>query len=448
MSPALEDDLREALRVATAPVTVPPGLADRARLAVRRRHARRSRAALLLAPVAVVVVVAAAVLVLPRVGGGPAPVPTADEELLNRPTGGDLAGDAAVEATVVEAFLRGVRPPTYRSPDLPTPLAGAGPIGDPHVLWIGTTPGGPAAVVVQRERGPAGSVVAVGFVGPGRTGPTLAAVGRGAPGYDDLAGAFLGTDRRTVLVVDRGEPLTWSYQHTYRPGGGIVLRDRRVVFTDGVAVLRVPAGVDPGQVAVTRPGAPGPDRVVALGNYEYPAGGGVAARLPWAADKQDPDAGLFPVGGGDERWPAAGSDDRYGQLLETFRAALEAVPSDRGLVGDAGDDLWYAYGSTPDGRRLVATDEAALGDASRAYAVLVRDGAPPVVVDGGPVTPRSAVPFVVRLPDAQGWLVASRGKALSWRTGTGAWTAAGRDAALLPAAATEVRGGSTAVPLG
>jgi len=46
---------------------------------------------------------------------------------------------------------------------------------------------------------------------------------------------------------------------------------------------------------------------------------------------------------------------------------------------------------------------------------------------------------MVALPAGQGWLVAAKGARLSWRTDSGPWTAAGTDAALLPATASEVR---------
>ncbi|MFC8618156.1 hypothetical protein ACFT9M_17305 [Micromonospora purpureochromogenes] len=45
----------------------------------------------------------------------------------------------------------------------------------------------------------------------------------------------------------------------------------------------------------------------------------------------------------------------------------------------------------------------------------------------------------LRLPDEQGILVAAEGATFSYRVGTGKWRDAGRDAALLPADATEVR---------
>lgn len=443
MSRSLDDDLRAALRTATAPITAPPDLAALARAAADRRRRRHTHVALVLAPVAVVGVLAAAVLVVPRIGTDRAALPAADQVLLDRPTGGDLAGDARVRAGLVAAFERGVRPAEYRSPSLATPPPGTRPAGDPRVVWAGSTPDGVAGVVVQREDGPGRPALAVGYVGPGVRGPELVAVSRSREGYDRYAGAYVGPDYRTVLVLDPGAPLTWSYQHDYRAPAGVVLRDRPVRFDGGVAVLTVPVGVNPAEVAVTRPGGPDLDRLLPLGNS--PGGGPFAyERLPWSGDKRDGPP-QFPVAGA-ARWPAPGGPDgRVPLLAQAFRTAVAAVPSDRWLTGSAGDELWYAYGATPDGRRLVATDAMADGDPTRAYAVLIGPGDRSTVVDGGPVDPDGRVPFRVRLPDGQGWLLAAKGRTLTWTDGGRARTA--RDAALLPAGATEVRADGTRVAL-
>lgn len=439
MSPTTED-LRAALRRATAPVTAAPDLATRVRAAADRRRRRRARSTMVLAPVAVVSVLAAAVLLVPRPGdGGPTSLPAGDQALLDTPTGGDRAGDAAFTARAVAVFLAGVRPSSDGPGQLPTAVPGSGPDGDPAVLWAGTTPAGPAAVVAQAERTPRGPVLAVGYLAPG---PVLVAVSR-ANGQDDLAGAFLGP--RTVAVVDRGAPLTWSYTHRYRAGGGVQLSDRPVAFRGAVAVLTVPPEVDPGQVEVTRPGPAAPDRVLSLGNR--PGGGSVPEdRLPWS-DKQDAAEGLFPVAGAD-RWPdpaADGAEDRYFQLLRTMRKAVETRPTDRPLYGSAGDDLWYAYGGTPDGRRLVATDMAADGDPTRAYVALIDAGGRSEVVDGGPVDRADRVPVRVRLPAGQGLLLAAKGRTFTWTADGQA--ASSPDAVLVPFGATDVRADGVPVDL-
>ena len=434
MSSALEDDLRAALHASTALITAAPDLGGRARAAVARRQRRRSRTALILAPVMVAAVVLAVVAVIPRLSGSGPEVVAADAELLQRPTSGDLAGKAAIVASMVRAYRIGVRPETYQSGDLPTAAAGAGPVGAPHVLWVGTTPTGPAAVVVQEERWPTGPVVAVGFLGTGAGGPTLDSVSRRAPGYDAFDASFVGSTRRTVLVLDRGERLTWSYSHTYVKPAGVRFADRPVAFQDGVAVLTVPAGTAPDQVAVTRPGPPGTSREVGVGDRPFEQADG--ARLDWLS--KDPAGNLFPVGS-PGAWPDPGLDGRYEQLLTSLRSALNAVPSDRRLTGSYGDDGWYAYGGTPDGRRLVATDTATLGDPTRIYIVLQKPGAVATVFDGGPVDRSLALPVNVPLPDGQGRLVARKGGRLSWGTDGLHWQDAGSDAALIPAVAGWVR---------
>lgn len=440
MSPDLQDDLRAALRTATAPVSAPPDLARRIRTAVDRRRRRRTRLTVVLAPVAVVAVVAAAVLVGPRTGGGDGPaLSAADRALLDRPTGGDLAGRADFLDRVVAVFLAGVRPDSGTGPTVPSAVPGTGAVGDPHVLWAGTTPSGAAAVVVQEERTPNGPLVAVGYLAPG---PMLAAVSR-PNGQDDLAGAFLGPG--TVVVVDHGSPLTWSYEHSYRAGGGIELTDRPVRFTGGVAVLTVPPGVDAGRLEVTRPGPvrPGAGRLLALG--ADPGAGPEGVRLPWG-DKQDPDGGLYPVAGAD-RWPEPEKEggSRYFQLLGTLQRAVSTLPTDISLSGGAGDDLWYAYGATPDGRRLVATDLAATGDPSRAYVALLDAAGRSAVVVGGPITRTDLVPVRVRLPAGQGWLLAAEGRTFTWTAGGRAESSP--DAALVPVGATDVRAAGTPVAL-
>ena len=437
MNPTLADELSTALREATDPVVVRPGLDIRVRAAVAGRRHRRNRTAVMLAPVAVVAVLAAAVAVAPAQRRDAVPLPPANQELLTRPTAGNLATDPAALARLVDVYVRGVRPPSDQSPAVPTVPPGVGPVGDPHVVWAATTAAGPAAVVVQKERGAAGPVVAIGFVGPGDSGRTqLLGVGRPAGSYSEVAGAFLGPDRREVLVLAQGGPLTWSYQHTYRPTGGLVLRDRPVTFTDGVALLQVPAGVDPAEVAVTRPGGPDADRVLLLANEPDTTEG---RPLPWLGGKTEGPA-IWPVGTG-SAWPSPTpgrfGDDLAAQLKRTVWPALEGLPSDRWLLGSFADDAWYAYGGTPDGRRLVGTDKAVEGEVGRAYVVLVGPGDRTVVVDGGPVDLTGPVGFRADLPDGQGRLLAAKGKTFTWAEPAG--TRSAENAALVPAGATDVR---------
>jgi hypothetical protein len=395
-----------------------------------------------LAPLAVVAVVAAGALIAPRLGGGPVTVSAADQALLDRPTGGDLAGDTAVLEQATSAFVAGVRPADSAAASLPTPPPGIRTSGDPRVLWVGTTPTGPAAIVAQVETGGDRSVLAVGYLGTSAGRLALAAVTRDAPGYEQFAGALVGADRRVLLVLDRGETVYWSYSHRFTAAGGIQLVDRPVRFSGGAAAIPLPASVDPAQVRLTVPGPPAPNRVLPLGNADEQQAP-VENRLRWAA--ADPDDALFPVGTGDRDWGQAGPGGRYDQLASVFRPAINALLSDLAPYGSAGDDLWYVYGGLPDGTRLVGTDlTTGTGDPSRAYLVLVPSGGQTTVLSA-PVEARAAVPVRMRLPGGQGLLVAAKGRTFTWTGGGTAHTA--QNAALVPAGVTDLRADGTPVPL-
>jgi hypothetical protein len=99
----------------------------------------------------------------------------------------------------------------------------------------------------------------------------------------------------------------------------------------------------------------------------------------------------------------------------------------------------YVKGATPDGRRLLLQTVQYDDDPARVIALLARDDAPFTVAASGFADWNAPLPVRLRLPDEQGILVAAEGAALSYRVGSGKWRDAGRDAALLPADATEVR---------
>jgi hypothetical protein len=78
-------------------------------------------------------------------------------------------------------------------------------------------------------------------------------------------------------------------------------------------------------------------------------------------------------------------------------------------------------------------------DPARAYLALLPGSGPAQVVDGGPVPPAGTVPRIrVQLPGGRGWAVAEYQARLRWRTGDGPWSVWCSDAALVPAAATEL----------
>lgn len=452
MSTSLEEELRTALRAHTADVTAPPGLAADVRRGAARRRLR-TRLTVAATPLAVIAAVAAGAVALPRLTyDAPDPESVAaalsgsERTLLSQATEGDLAGDESYLTAVTEAWQRSHR----RSPNADRGIFDH-MLGSPTVVWAGRTPAGPAAVVVQvadlrehdnlqlERQGPA---LLWGYVGPGPDGvPALAADAYPVPGAPDVEGALIGPARRVLLVADRGRPVEVSFARTYT-GDGYARRDWRPLrFAGGVAVVAVPDGTAAGQVRLRPRGG-----YAEVGNQtDVPADPGAASddRLQWL------DPGAFPVWpvGAD---PAAGWDGRLPdeQAVTTFfDGVLDGrVPITWPEVGLSGSSLWYAAGTTADGSRVVAGERQLDADPSRVYAVL-RSPAGRVEVVARETDTSAVLPVRLRLPRAQGWLVAAKGAELSWRTGSGEWAPVGRDAALLPAVATEARVDGEAVVL-
>lgn len=111
-----------------------------------------------------------------------------------------------------------------------------------------------------------------------------------------------------------------------------------------------------------------------------------------------------------------------------------------------GDPHVYWAGNTPAGQAAVVVQQAYLHP---------HEQLPPGAADtlrtlvglvGDVINRNVPLPVRYRLPDGQGWLVAAYGKALSYRT-DGDWHDVGRDAALLPDNATQVRVGDQVVDL-
>ncbi|HEY6748958.1 MAG TPA: hypothetical protein VI357_24975 [Mycobacteriales bacterium] len=450
MSPALEDDLRAALRAYTAEVDAPDLTATVRRGAARRR--RRRRLTLAAAPVLTVAVVAAAVLLVPRwtyspqdLAAATASLPAADRDLLTRPTGGDLADDSGYLAAVEKAWARSHRSSANSDRGIFDHL-----LGSPHVVWAGRTPAGPAAVVVQLsdlrkhenvELTREGVAVLWGFAGPGRDGaPRVVADGYPVPGAPDLEGAFIDPGRRVVLVIDKGnagEEVSWglSFSRTEK----VARRWTPVRWDDGAAVLTAPAGSRPAQARLRFRGGdaevgntsddPRADDL----NYGDP-------RQQWqVADNW----ALFPVGTDPARAWNGTLPDGYG-AQHAWEADLAGwYPTRWPDVQQTGTSLWYAAGTTADGRRLVAGELMLDNYPPRVYAALRGPGTRPAIVSG-PTYPGQAVPIRLELPDAQGRLVAAKGKTFAWTEDGVARTA--RDAALIPDGVTDATADGTPIP--
>jgi hypothetical protein len=451
MSPALEDDLRDALRAYTADVDAPDLTGAVRRGAARRR--RRNRIALVAAPVLTVAVVATAVVTAPRwtyeppdFAAATAGLPAADRDLLTRPTGGDLAGDTAFVAEAAKAWARSHRSSLNEDRGIFDRL-----LGSPHVVWAGTTPAGPAAVVAQlsdlrrhdnvqltRE----GVAVLWGFVGPGANGePRVVADGYPVPGAPDLEGAWIDPGRTTVLVIDKGntgEEVSWGM--TFSRTEKVSRRWSPVRWDDGAAVLTAPAGTRPAEARLRFRGGDAD-----VGNIsDDPRADGlnqVDLRQQWQLPD---DWALFPVGGDPARAWKGGLPDGYG-AQHAFEGDLTGwYPTNWPDVQQVGNSLWYAAGTTADGSRLIAGELLLDIYPPRVYAALRAPGTTAVRIVSGPTYRDQAVPIRLELPDGQGRLLAAKGKTFGWTEDGVARTA--RDAALVPAGATAVTADGAPVP--
>jgi hypothetical protein len=102
---------------------------------------------------------------------------------------------------------------------------------------------------------------------------------------------------------------------------------------------------------------------------------------------------------------------------------------------------WDVTAGLPDGRLVILKETQVEWDTPRLTVMVSSDhySTEVDIVDGGPVDSSEVLPVRFRIPDGGGWIVADKGKALSYRTAPdGEWQDAGRDAALLPDNTTEV----------
>jgi hypothetical protein len=449
MSPALEDDLRAALRAYTAEVDAPDLTGAVRRGAARRRLHRRLT--LVAAPILTVAVVAAAVALVPRLtysppdyGAGVAGLSAADRDLLTRPTGGDLAGDTAYLAAVEKAWARSHGSSGNADRGIFDHM-----LGSPHVVWAGPTAAGRAAVVVQladlrhhdnvqlEKEGPA---LLWGFAGPGRDGaPKIVADGYPVPGAPDTEAAWIDPGRTVVVALDRGntaEEVSWGL--TFTRDQKVARRWLPVRWDDGAAVLPAPAGTRPEQARLRFRG--GDADVGNASDNPYPDGSQADLRQQWQAGDN---WGLFPVGTDPAKAWAGTLPDGYG-AQHVFEGDLAGwYPTNWPDVQLTGTSLWYAAGTTPDGRRLVAGELMLDTYPPRVYAALRGPGRAVRIVSG-PTYQDQAVPIRLELPDGQGRLVAAKGKTFAWTEDGVARTA--RDAALIPAGVTDATADGTPIP--
>lgn len=442
-------ELTQAWRTATEDLHVPPDFADRVVRGGRRRLARRRRAAAgVLAGTTLVTLLVAAL----GLTGPFADRQTAADPRLTRPTGGNLAGDSALIDNAVRAWHDGIKHSWNSDRGIFDD-----PVSEPHVFWAGTTPAGPAAVVIQAfYLHPHGNLSSEDW----NETQTLV----GLTGIDPATGQFLllgdqyqsdgpvpgyfsfGPGDRTVLVVERETPVYIASGRAHSPEGRITREWQRLTFTDGVAVVQVPPEADLADVRLVEASVPpGPtDRVwdhrplLLEGASFYlkivddlRSGRAIGMRSP-ATDRRLPWQGGRCRGFGEPgpviNAPALAFHDG---LLEW--GTLDARTT---LLG-----FWCVAVRLDDGSTILVSEVQEDERPSRLFALTTAaDDTPTGVQVGNSIDPSAPLPVAIRLTGGHGWVVAAYGSALAYRTtAAGDWVEAGTDAALLPDAATEVR---------
>ncbi|WP_327040579.1 hypothetical protein OG400_23555 [Micromonospora ureilytica] len=403
-----DSDVRGILHRATDDLVSPPGLLAEVRRGGRRRVVRR-RAVLAAVCAAVVAVPVAGVLDLPGNAGDP----QIASPLLDEPTRGDLAAD--------EGYLRQVRTAWQRG----TEQADDRPRGEPNVVWAGRTPAGPAAYVAQRSA----HGMTMGFVKPTADGPRVGTLTQvtdtGTDGVEQAV--LLGPQRDVLLVLDPGQPVEFSPQLRYAPDGKIERTFEPVAFRDGAAVLSVPPQRTKLTIALSR--TPVEQR------NAMPIEGTSEVLFPGNKDRPAPPLIRHTLPGAEQVW---GMDPAAKEVIAPTEALAGYLDTAGAHTHDGSPRLWV-YGAIPDGRRLLLETVQYDDEPSRVIALVAGKYLPFEAVASTTADWSAPLPVRLRLPDNQGVLVAAEGSALSYRVGDGQWQDAGRNAALLPATATDVR---------
>ena len=416
MTTDLDDaaDVRAVLRAATGQLAPPPGLLAGVRRGGQRRRRRRRIAAVsgLAAALAVVLV---APFLWNRPSGPPRPAAT-------RP-----ASDALYAQSVIQAWNASHAASANATRGIFDDLR-----GEPKVVWAGDTPAGRAAIVTQQAFLHPHSDLSsddanqirdlIGFVADVDGHPTVVDDDYAARGVPPMRGFFAGADRSVLIVLGSGTPMAWSVR-TYQPDGRITREWHPLTFTAGAAVAQVPADADQRSLVVTREPDHAVNGMVLLGNASAREVRDTDRRLQWNA--------VYRLTGPDTPLPVE-SLDVHCPAMRTG----EAVASDA-YEWSGGGAQWCAFGTTPDGRAVTVGDLQLDSDPSYVYFTL-GSGSTMRRGNAGPVDPTKRLPVLVKLPDGQGWVVASKGAVLSYRVGTGPWQGARRNAALLPPNATRV----------
>ncbi|MDQ1684606.1 MAG: hypothetical protein QOC82_1343 [Frankiaceae bacterium] len=429
----LEHELTAAMRTATADIVAPVDLLDRVR--PRRRRVGAPGRSFLLAAGAATVAAVTIVVGLNVVGAG-APdhasrLTTAEAYADWGPTRGDLADDASLRASLVDEWEHSIG----RNGDVAAfdPVTGDRPL---QVLWMGTTPDGPAAYAVQHTAAPGQSWVYGVFLPDAQGQPrlyyrmTLDPDPTGSPwqpGPDVFSFASSRTPHAVVVVpTDPNAAVEVSTGHATDADGRVVPRWHDVVPVDGAAVVPLsdPASVFDTVVQISRD-----DRVVADSGVQLIA--------------TDYHKSLPANGFG--LWCNAcivtHSNRELGTAVTPWTVWTERhAPSWYPTM----QSQWTVGDDFGNGRELIAVQLWLPGEPAHTVVGVLNATGKLDEVLSDEVTDATARPlFAVRLPDARGWFVGSGPGAVftGWRVPGGQWTEmVNARAALIPdAPAIELR---------
>ncbi|GAB2575546.1 hypothetical protein Aab01nite_14240 [Paractinoplanes abujensis] len=385
-----DTDVRDVLARATDHLSPAPDLLDRVRTRGRRRVVRRRT------------VLGGALAVVAAAGAAPALSGNRTEP--RRVTRGDLAGDAALLERMRAAWQAAMPHAT----------------GEITVRWAGTTAAGPVGLLSQPSEGSGldlqGFVETVDGQLRGLGGTRLVARGTVAP-----VALATGVRRDQLIIVTGDQAVHLSENYTIDAAGRVT---RRFVTLHGDLVFQrrvrsqryaLRVGDEPVPVAPSS-ATTAPSPVV-----PYPQ---KVERVMPGAPATAPDRAVWDV------------SEREG-YLDPYGVGVWTGPTE-----------WYLRGMILDGRQLVV-QTLALNGRARAFCL----AAPPADIpearylgdsaagltarldDGG----GKVVPVLyLRLPSGIGWVVAAPDCQLRYRVRDGSALPVAGDAALIPAAATEL----------
>jgi hypothetical protein len=433
------EELRAALRGATAELETPPTFAGEVMRGGARRIRRRR---LIIASVAAATALAVGGTVVAGWQTLSEPTQVATDPRLNGPTRGNLATDAEFLDDAIRAWEKELPDESNAGSDIAGRV-----IGRPHVYWAGDFTGDKVAMVMQATgptgNGPQGMLR--GLVGT-RADTQMFGIVALAPPHredsDDFAFRF-GPGGRYVLAMelDKAQFLSTGvvYDNTGRPS-----RDDTWQLMANLS--GVMGGLLPDSVALREPVIVAGDPATAQPEDQVPIVSG--AGLPDGPAQKQPTGLPWVDPGGQSHMMWAGAEpDRWrdmGVMHQRFHEILKKSPYlDHLVPHHDGPSPWYLSVGLPGGKIATIAEYQAVYETKARIYVIVSDSPDAIVGIVGYVGPTDAskpLPVLAKLPDNAGWAAAAKGATLSYRTAVdGTWQGERAEALLAPADAVQIQ---------